>query len=123
MKDGILEPIFQERLYQLGDWLEINGEAIYNTSPWFIQNDHHNRDAWYTCTKEEYNNINPVDVPRESDIVTAIYLIFLKWPANNTVKVSDLAYHLQRGLYEVSLLDIESFKNLIVSVHSSILLT
>lgn len=121
MKDGILEPIFQERLYQLGQWLEINGEAIYNTSPWFIQNDHYNRDVWYTCTKEHYNYVNPIDVPRESDVVTAVYVISLNWPANNTVKVSDLAYYMQRGLYEVSFLDTQCFKNLMVSL--SILLS
>lgn len=116
MKDGILEPIFQERLYQLGEWLDINGEAIYNTSPWFTQNDRYNKDVWYTCTKEDYNYHNPVDVPRESDIVTAVYLIFLNWPANNTIMVSDVGYHFPRGLYEVSFLDTESHKNLIVSI-------
>lgn len=116
MKDGILDTIFQERLYQLGDWLAINGEAIYDTSPWFYHNDRHNSDVWYTCTKEKYNFNHPVDVPTETDLVTAVYLIFLKWPAKNIINVSDLAYHLQRGDYEISFLDPENFKNLIVSI-------
>lgn len=37
--DGIILPIFEERLRQIGSFLNINGEAIYGTKAWAFQNE------------------------------------------------------------------------------------
>lgn len=63
-KDGIIAPVFEERLLDLGEWLSINGEAIYASKPWTVQNDTAGN-VWYT-QKED-----------------AVYAITLKWPEDN----------------------------------------
>jgi alpha-L-fucosidase len=66
-KEGTIAPIFEERLRQMGYWLSINGEAIYNSKPWKFQNDTTNPDVWYTRSSSD------------DDIV---YAILLKYPTD-----------------------------------------
>ncbi|KAE8282188.1 Tissue alpha-L-fucosidase [Larimichthys crocea] len=46
--DGMIPAIFEERLRGVGAWLEINGEAIYASRPWRIQNENTTIPIWYT---------------------------------------------------------------------------
>ena len=48
--DGRIIPIFEERLRQVGQWLKVNGEAIYGTKPWSHQNDTVTKHVWLVCT-------------------------------------------------------------------------
>lgn len=60
--------IFQERLLQLGTWLAINGEAIYESHPWTTaQQDSLNSNVYYT-TKNQ-----------------ALYALLLKWPSGSSL--------------------------------------
>ena len=43
---GKIPAIFQERLRQLGSWLKVNGESIYDTEPWKAQKDKVNANVW-----------------------------------------------------------------------------
>jgi alpha-L-fucosidase len=50
--DGRIVPAFQERLLEMGAWLKINGEAIYDSIPWKFQNDTEDMMIWYTSSKD-----------------------------------------------------------------------
>ena len=45
--------MFEERLRQMGQWLNVNGEGIYKTQPWTYQNDTTNPNTWsVVCVRE-----------------------------------------------------------------------
>lgn len=44
-KYGTIEPLFEERLRSMGDWLRLNGEAVYGSRPWVHQN---SGNVWFT---------------------------------------------------------------------------
>ena len=44
--EGEINVIFEERLRQMGSWLEVNGDSIYKTSPWTHQNDTSDGNVW-----------------------------------------------------------------------------
>ncbi len=44
--DGRIPVIMEQRLIEIGDWLKVNGEAIYGTRPWRVASE---GDVWYTA--------------------------------------------------------------------------
>lgn len=46
MSDGVIAPVFEERLRGLGAWLKINGEAIYASKPWRVQKENKTDTIW-----------------------------------------------------------------------------
>jgi alpha-L-fucosidase len=66
--DGMIAPIFEDRLRSFGDWLKVNGEAIYASKPWTHQNDTITSYVWYTSKK--------------SDTGLSVYAISLSWPTD-----------------------------------------
>jgi alpha-L-fucosidase len=53
-KEGIINPIFEDRLLELGHWLGVNGEAIYESVPWKVQNDPLNKNLFYTTAASKH---------------------------------------------------------------------
>eukprot|EP01098_Paradermamoeba_levis_P011628 TRINITY_DN5003_c0_g1_i1.p1 TRINITY_DN5003_c0_g1~~TRINITY_DN5003_c0_g1_i1.p1 ORF type:complete len:446 (-),score=104.94 TRINITY_DN5003_c0_g1_i1:104-1441(-) len=67
--DGLILPIFEERLLQLGKWLEVNGKAIYSSVPWKKQNE--TEDLWYTSSKDKQK----------------VFAIFFHWPSDGEIQL------------------------------------
>jgi alpha-L-fucosidase len=63
--DGRIPVIMQERLLQIGDWLKVNGEAIYGTHPW--------------------RKTSEGETIRYTAKNGAVYALALKWPGRELV--------------------------------------
>uniref|UniRef100_A0A1B6D5J4 Putative alpha-L-fucosidase n=2 Tax=Clastoptera arizonana TaxID=38151 RepID=A0A1B6D5J4_9HEMI len=75
-KEGIIPPIFQDRLKNMGDWLKVNGEAIYESKPWEkCQNDTLTPNVWYTTKFDKYINKR------------YLYAMISNWPKEGRIKL------------------------------------
>ncbi|KAL3935605.1 MAG: hypothetical protein SGARI_002908 [Bacillariaceae sp.] len=65
--DGTISPMFVDRLLGLGDWLQVNGQAIYGTRFWSVCDEDENTDVYYT---------------RDDEL---LYAFVTRWPSDNEV--------------------------------------
>jgi alpha-L-fucosidase len=87
--DGSLDPEVEQMLQELGDWMAINGEAIYGTRPWRVfgegdvkaEGGHFKEDFAYTAK----------DIRFTAKGDNALYAIAMGWPADGKLVVKSLA--------------------------------
>jgi len=70
--DGTLDPIFEERLIEIGDWLAVNGEAIFKSRPWSVNQQEKASKVFYTTTETKQED--------KSTSNSTLYAIFTEWP-------------------------------------------
>lgn len=85
----------------MGEWLTINGEAIYDTAPCFMQNDKINPDVWYTCNKD---GLNATDSDASGIYVTVGYVIFLKWPTDSILRIRNIVNYMRNTKVRIEML-------------------
>lgn len=78
--DGTIAPIFADRLLGIGDWLRVNGEAIYSSRPWKVcqnETDH---------SSEQRSNETVVYYTTSKDS-KQLYVIMTKWPEDSILRL------------------------------------
>ncbi|VDN57505.1 unnamed protein product [Dracunculus medinensis] len=89
-KYGIIPAIFEDRLRELGKWVNRNKDAIFDTYPWMYQND--SVDIWYTVSLPNSNVIRSSLAWTKHTKGSKLYVFFLEFPAKNKVELPSVLF-------------------------------
>uniref|UniRef100_A0A914CXE9 alpha-L-fucosidase n=1 Tax=Acrobeloides nanus TaxID=290746 RepID=A0A914CXE9_9BILA len=86
---GKIVPIFEERLTDLGKFVNTHNEAIFGTKPWIFQTDF--GDIWYTSRLRNSRGFSSKRIFNPQQVQnTVIYAWVLTWPEDGHVKLSSV---------------------------------
>lgn len=101
--DGTIPVIMQDRLLKIGDWLKVNGEAIYQSRSWikdaqwsegkkpiFTKHDFHYGFPFYdmTITPKPGNAVKMFYFTKKGN---HLYALSPKWPKGDTIFINELS--------------------------------
>ena len=87
--DGTIPEQAQTILLQMGDWLRVNGEAIYGTRPWLLFGEGPTGDSDSAVMGKDILTYTPQDI-RFTTKGSALYAIALGWPADGKLTIHTL---------------------------------
>ena len=102
--DGTIPEPVQERLLEIGSWLDQNGEAIYDTRPWTIYGEGPTQvqEGHLSEQQNEDNTARDIRFTQKGDV---LYAIALDWPKNNELQIHSLG--LDKNLLQTKITAIE----------------
>lgn len=82
--DGTIPPLHEERLLQLGDWLSVNGEAVYDTVPWATRTEGPEVPTSSPYLDESWRWAERTKTPlvHYTSRQNVVYAILMAWPRN-----------------------------------------
>jgi len=102
--DGSIPEEVKERLLEIGKWLEINGEAIYETRPWEIYGEGETNVIEGHLSEHKNPDNRATDI-RFTKSGNTLYTILLDWPKNGKSVIKTLK---KGGLYKKQIKSVKS---------------
>lgn len=99
--EGRIPPPVEERLRGIGKWLDVNGEAIYDSRPWKIFGEGPTRNAGGTFSEQNEKPYTALDV-RFTTKGEVLYAIVLGWPDAGEISITSLGSNLRLYTREIA---------------------